>query len=269
MENVFNESDIEIVEKYYLKSLSADEIKTLEEKLSANPAYKKEFDEYYAMIDALEFTLLKDELKDKLTEPVSIQQDKSESGKVISIFRQNRFLRLAAVFLLAAACYILFNTIGNNNQTQLAKSNLIIPASEELNIPIIAEMDDKSILASIKNEEYKIAVEQSDVYLKQIEIDKSELLGDSNAVIKNELKLKLYKAIALIKQGGSNNDLALQYLNEVEQSGEMPIANYAKWNKAMLYIQMKDINSAKEILNGFVNSNNSFKQKAIDILNEL
>jgi len=269
MENIFNENDIALAEKLHRNELTAEEKAALENRLKNDELFKKEFEEYYALIDALEFNLLKEKLNENEVFETSNQEKGEEAGKVVSIFSQQKFwLRAAAVMLFGAFSLLLVNNFSNNNHTQLANSNLILPNANTLKIPSIEEIDVNSIFEQYQDKSYNSVIKNADNALAQIEIDKSELLGDQSALLKNELNLKLQKALALTKQN-KNEKLAIQYLNEIIQTGEMPIANYAKWNKALVQIKMGKVDDAKLVLNQFANTNNAFTTKAKEILKQL
>jgi len=267
------DAQIELIDKYLLDNMEAEEKKAFEKRLGEDEELNKQVQIQRKLIEGMEkyqekesFFSMLDEIKTEKPEGkvIDIKHPGKKNISIGSMRQFNRILAIAAGFavLIVAAFFVFrnepdYNAMAMNNfaiypdevTTYLDASG----ATDDANAALIPLLENGMNLLSQENfKEARIQFEQ--FRDRKVSSNYLSILND------------FYLAQIDIQQNDSQT--AIDLLTPLDNESGLPIAAAVKWYLALAYLQQGKIEPARTLLSDII-QDDEFNEPARNLLNEL
>jgi predicted Zn-dependent protease len=242
-----DEKQLELFEAYLNGELSNIDKIAFEEKLSKEPLFKEDFDLYQNINNTLASRFNNKNTEESLRKTLqSIQGNtsKKRSKKVIPLFSMKKILVAASIALL-----VTLSVFNYNNKPSFNDYN----SYDSLSLTVRGDNDiEKQLLEKYFNNKQ---------FAKALPLFES-LLKDNP----NDNKLILYKALALLETGNTNESLVL--FDKLIQGENKLYKDNSLWYKSLAYLKIKDYPKCKETLLK-INSDSDYYNEVQELIKSL
>lgn len=216
---------LESIERYLNETMNLEELKTFEDKLNSDQAFKSQVEDVKTLLFGIEFQSLKEELN-IFHESIINKENEKPSSKVISLnFRK---IAVAAVIIIAAGSFWFLNQNSNNKLYAnyfTPDPGLATTMSETSNFEFYDAM------VNYKQGDYKTAISKwEELY---------------NIKPKNDT-LNYFLGVA--QMANKNEDKAISYLEKVTSLSDSNFKNEAYYYLGLAYLKNDNLELAKKNL---------------------
>jgi len=250
----FSANKIQLIEKYYNKSLTNDELEFFNEQLAKDASFAEEVKQFkfiFKGIDSVRSKKLKRDFEEIEKE---ILASANKTSPIKSFLRKYSTATLAFTMVLVVGVSLL-TSINTENSN---KNNILYAKYFKPYPNVIAPLTRSAIQ---QNTAIYIAMNQYDSKLYSDAVLKFDQLL-KQPKLNNEILL--YKAVSLMSEGF--HEQAKEQLEAMDQFGSFK--NQRKWYLALSLLQLKDLDKMEVLLKEIVKDTSSYSIYAKELLEE-
>jgi TolA-binding protein len=230
--------NIELFDGYLKNSLSAEECKSFEARLSYDADFNQEFETYKQLEKGIK-THFRNQLKEKLENTDQVIDDKKKQAKVRSL----TIITASIAACFAAVFYFIPSDSKHENITQIVSNYW--PYEEGLPVKMSSKGKYDDAMNAFKQEEW----EKAESLLRKIESDTATYF------------------LGIITYETNSFNTAEKYFNQIDESSSY--FEDAQFRLALSYLRTNKINLATKTFHALIERNSPFTEKAKSILSQV